>query len=591
MLDPSVAKVTSWSSRAIRIGLSAAVALSSFGCAARYSTENLHSIAPNAGIAEVCARFPMGDPDATVVAYNSKTRIAVSDGNWSKFTKFAAEEADFIYRYDPLLPNETTELFPDPYKKISCRANPSSSEARLPVGLEPIRMTPTMRDALVGVLIEERLRVPIVEGEESASIEGKRFLGQVTPAGLGPRAVYSPEAVDEVGRMLRDAIRNGVPRVQNGSNEAISILDTSKMQVVGGLAAGATIGVVPGGWLVSTALQASPNVPKPTREFTVGQSIGEMGSGALQMFIGGGGTIGGFGLSGTGGGAIVGVPVCAAGVALMANGAATFLHGATTLVITICKWDDLPKVADAQPLAAVAPKDAAPSAPPPASPGPAPAPVKPAPAPAPAPVKPAPTPVAAPVKPVVAAPVNAAPVKVAPPLAKPTDPTVVTIGPSGSTTTTRPKLKPGEKPSDTTLTIHKDEAGRVQSMEVTTTVKAAPAELKPYGGPGGGHHPVAKRAMEGAPHYDANQALAIPKAELERLTVKHEKITGAQMRRYKEFAKQGMPLTWDKVAEIETASLVDALMDPKTAQATVAKAIQALKDSSVAGPIRIPWGK
>lgn len=132
-----------------------------------------------------------------------------------------------------------------------------------------------------------------------------------------------------------------------------------------------------------------------------------------------------------------------------------------------------------------------------------------------------------------------------------------------------------------------DDAGKVQSI----SVEVQAAELKPYGGPGGGHHPVSKRSLEGAPNYDANKALAIPNSELERLGVEHPNITGAQLSRYKDFAKQGKPLTWDKVAEIETASLIEAHMSPKVAQATVAKAIQALKDSGVAGPVRIPWGK
>jgi len=481
MVAESVAKAASWFSRAIGVGFGVGLALSSLGCATqlRYSTEALHAMAPNAGIVDVCMKLPMVTEDYGVVAaYDEDTRTVVTDRNWKKFTAFAAKEAEFLYRYEPSLPDETTELFPEPYKKLSCRAEPSSKEVPVPVDLQRIRMTPVMRDAMVAILLDERLRVPVVENNESASLAGKRFLGQLTPAGLGPRAIYSPEAVDDVGQMLRDAIRNGVPTVHNDANEAISILDTREMQVVGGLAAGAGIGIVPGGWLVSTALQASPNGPKPTREFSAGQALGEMGSGALQMFIGGGGTIGGIGLSGSGGGALLGVPMCTAGVALAANGATTFLHGATTLVITICHWNDLPKAADAQPLAAVAPEDAAgPPAPPPASPAPAPAPVKPAAAPVAAPVKP----VAAPVKP---APAKPAPAK-APPPAKPTDPTVVRIKPSGTTTTERTRLKPGQTPSDTTITIHTDEAGNVISNTTTKTPSATTATTQ-------AHHPWPK---------------------------------------------------------------------------------------------------
>jgi hypothetical protein len=56
----------------------------------------------------------------------------------------------------------------------------------------------------------------------------------------------------------------------------------------------------------------------------------------------------------TGGGAIVGVPVCVAGVALAANGAVTFLNGARTFVLTVCHWEETPVMAEAQPLAATA---------------------------------------------------------------------------------------------------------------------------------------------------------------------------------------------------------------------------------------------
>ncbi len=102
----------------------------------------------------------------------------------------------------------------------------------------------------------------------------------------------------------------------------------------------------------------------------------------------------------------------------------------------------------------------------------------------------------------------------------------------------------------------------------------------------------AKRAFEGTPGYDPNKALAIPKAELKKLGVKsHAKVTGAQLTRYTEFAKTGKPLTWEAMANIETEALVVSGMNLDIAKTTVAKAIQALKDAGLAGPIRIPWGK
>ncbi len=147
----------------------------------------------------------------------------------------------------------------------------------------------------------------------------------------------------------------------------------------------------------------------------------------------------------------------------------------------------------------------------------------------------------------------------------------------GSPSATLPEL---QRPS---LSVQNSDAGGSSSV-------AQPAELKPYVKPGGGHHVPAKRAFEGAPNYDPKKALAIPNEELDRLGVDHNKITGEQRSLYSAFAKTGKPLTWEAVAEIETEALVKGKMRLETAKATVAKAIQALKDAGVAAPVRVPWG-
>ena len=114
--------------------------------------------------------------------------------------------------------------------------------------------------------------------------------------------------------------------------------------------------------------------------------------------------------------------------------------------------------------------------------------------------------------------------------------------------------------------------------------------MRPYGGPGGGHHVPAKSAFTGAAGYDANAALAIPNAELARLKISHSAVPGAQMTGYRAFAKTGAPLTWDAVSTIETNALIRGGAASDVAAATVTKAVDALKASGVAGPTRIPWG-
>jgi hypothetical protein len=116
------------------------------------------------------------------------------------------------------------------------------------------------------------------------------------------------------------------------------------------------------------------------------------------------------------------------------------------------------------------------------------------------------------------------------------------------------------------------------------------AELRPYGGSGGGHHVPAKSGFEGAPGYNPSEALAIPNAELAKLGVSHPTVTGAQAQLYRAFAQTGQTLTWEAMEAIETQALIRGGMDASQALATVRKAIAALKEAGVSGPTRIPWG-
>ena len=135
------------------------------------------------------------------------------------------------------------------------------------------------------------------------------------------------------------------------------------------------------------------------------------------------------------------------------------------------------------------------------------------------------------------------------------------------------------------------EAAVLSAVPLAVHGIAGAAELKPYGGSGGGHHPVAKSAFKGAANYDAKAALAIPNAELTRVGVNHSTVTGAQMTGYTAFAKTRATLTWESMQEIEVQALIQGGMKPDMAKSTVQTAIQALKDVGVAGPTRIPWSK
>ena len=162
------------------------LAVANMGCASRYSQSYLQSRAPQAEIVQVCVTPPTVETNATVWAHNIRSRETKSDKDWEKFERFA-ETADVIYRYDPNAPAESTSRLPWPYKHMSCRTVSSSQVPSLPTGMKKIPISREMREALVAaLLVDERLRA--AEQKVSTGVVGaKRYLGQLTTAGYGPR--------------------------------------------------------------------------------------------------------------------------------------------------------------------------------------------------------------------------------------------------------------------------------------------------------------------------------------------------------------------------------------------------------------------
>ena len=288
-----------------------------------------------------------------VFAHNSQSGKSVSDLDWDEFEQFA-ETADVLYRYDPNVPGgDKPQGLPWPYHNLTCQTLSSRKAPALPKGLVKIPLSESMREALVATLTrKDSPEMRSTAAGAAQDVGDKRFFGQTLEGQLLLPPVYSRKQMDEVTQMLRDAARGHLPKLPGDANGGqVSIIDTEKGQVVGGFAAGATIAVVPLGPVASDVAAASGVLPMPTREFIIGKSLAEMSVGTGQMIVGGLMSTGGTGLSMTGGGAILGVPTCVAGAAIATNGAIAFASGATTLVLAMCHWDELPA---AQPLAASA---------------------------------------------------------------------------------------------------------------------------------------------------------------------------------------------------------------------------------------------
>jgi hypothetical protein len=344
----------------------AVTALSLLGCAVNYSNEALHAMAPGVEIVDVCVRMPARKNYWVVLAFNAQSRKATTNRDGDEFER-AAKTADVIYRFDPNAPEDSPLRLPWPYNKMTCHELSALKTPSMPDGMQKIPISSDAREALMAALLD---RSPSdlrnTETSTAARAANKQWLGWGSSMGAAPIKPPTTErlkqGIDEVGQIMRDAIRSVLPQVPTPNDGQISIIDTNAGQVIGGLGAGTAISWVPGGVFIADAMQSSDQVPKPTPQFSVGQNLAQMGSGILQ--IGGGGTLaaGGVTMSATGVGAVAGIPTCTAGVMLAANGTITLLHGTHGLLIAICNWHELD---DAKPLAAVAPKDTTQSAPPP----------------------------------------------------------------------------------------------------------------------------------------------------------------------------------------------------------------------------------
>ncbi len=337
-------------------------------CVSQYTVQALHDLNPAAEIIDTCVRIPTVESGTSVAAFKRSTGETVSDRDRDKFEQFA-ETADVFYLYDPNAPRQTPQRLPWPYEHMTCDTLSSPKTPPLPKGMVEIPISQAMREALVATLTaRDPDESPSLLSELTKQPVEKRFLAQAGPSLMTLPPMRAKEQLDEVSQMLRDSIRQALPtiprqNVHGPTGEQISIIDTKTGQVIGGALSGVPGVVVPGGALITDAIIASGIMPQPTREFMVGKGGVEIVGGLVQVFVGGSTAIGGAGATATGGGAIVGVPVCVAGVALATNGAITFLNGAKTVIVAVCHWNELPKAADTPALAStsLSPQSAGPA--------------------------------------------------------------------------------------------------------------------------------------------------------------------------------------------------------------------------------------
>jgi hypothetical protein len=260
-------------------------------------------------------------------------------------------------------------------------------------------------------------------------------------------------------------------------------LEDPLAQFGGGFGSGASIGAVPlgpNGADVAIQLRLLPNGTYWAR---VGRVCGEAAVGIGQIAVGCTGMSAGAGMTTTGGGAAVGVPMIVDSLAIAANGCATTLHAA---------GDGYALFRDGTP----------PEAPPPPSQvkllAPKPKPV------AQAPVATAPAPAAKPAQ----AP-RAAPVETKTTTRYKSTGKTVTTKPSGTTTTTREKGAPSQS-----------------TTPVKQTSSTAPKATTPYARPNGATTPAQRASVQGKPCVDCGTVAPRQIADHKKPLVKEHYETG-----------------------------------------------------------------
>lgn len=141
---------------------------------------------------------------------------------------------------------------------------------------------------------------------------------------------WAAEKPPEDRLTLQTRQMQAVPRYEvikpDATEEQPSTLNNQKVEFSAGAAAGAVIAGVPLGPFAADVAIELRVLPKGTYYGRVGRVCGEFVSGVVQMWIGCTGISGGVGISGTGGGSVMGIPLVMGSYAILATGTSSALH-------------------------------------------------------------------------------------------------------------------------------------------------------------------------------------------------------------------------------------------------------------------------
>ncbi|MBK9260297.1 MAG: HNH endonuclease [Polyangiaceae bacterium] len=306
----------------------------------------------------VCRRTPDVPEGVQYWAVKTETNETVTDREPERLIEFA-KDADWIYEFHPHAPASTVDHFVFPYNHLTCNSDMwVTVPPRKALPKNEIDVSYAFRQAMAEVLADGCALPP----PETASMQGVReHMGQllttprpivIDPETGKPRDFISPLQKTILRELsIRVLFEGGAVREKDLPKDADGkpykwwrdpkIVAQPNVQRVGGFVSGVAVGVAPGGAMGSDVLIETRMLPQGTRDARIGKALGEIVVGGGQFFVGIGGVVAGTGMSATGGGAAPGALICLGSITLVANGGATFCHGAEQLTLELLfKRDD-----------------------------------------------------------------------------------------------------------------------------------------------------------------------------------------------------------------------------------------------------------
>jgi len=326
----------------------------------------LHERYPRAFTSKVCVLPKGAPPETKFLAADDRMETIVSDVDRDEFERFLPF-ASRIFEFDRFARMSSAKLYPISMQ-LSC---PESFE----VSLAP----EDVEEGASGVMSVVRISTP-VHRELTSMVEqtcktvtlektNRVYVGQQLG---GNRALLlgrgNPQFEARVAEILG---LERIPEIESSGPRTITqqLRDTTEGQRVVGMARGGTKAFIPGGTIAVDLARGANLLGEGTRTERIAEYSAELGVGIAQVLVGCTGIVAGTGISGTGGGAPVGVPVLAGSLVLTVAGTANVTNSIRHLTIELWRSDDSDAMVSSSP-----PSESAPAAPAPQAAKPAPKP-------------------------------------------------------------------------------------------------------------------------------------------------------------------------------------------------------------------------